>query len=543
MVNMNTFLELHYFSGGLKSQLFGSSKRPDWLPDVDLVGLHNDVFPARGEYVVEFSRHNRAGKLITWLGIYSYGIDDQFGDRANYNGVGVWLVDAIPIHASVIISHLRKICDSLVEKGPVDSVRQACIELNNQSLPSWIKDINILPITDNGIPFDTTSHPETYYIRADNSNVTSALQDISNLIERNCIIADAEIVNFSRLLYLLIDKSVEIKNIKYLKDIPESYSSTEDLINYFANSTTELKNNSIDLINQLKASFDQLANKDLAITTITEKVNQLEKENINLDNQNSELTKKINTKSDGERLEDLRNDIASLSLDPENKTKLLQSIDMLVKNRGLNLDKIDHSQNIQPTLNEIIRRLDILKINFSKHVTTFQQTTQPPINPPQEIENNINLLNIFFIVTLIAIVGFVAYVFLGNDKEKSRSEDANETYNNGISIEQYQPVEPKPIEFKITASQVRITSPTEIVMLKDNSAELGALDSTPPVYNLESGDCTLDGKDLKALPGISEEICLVKAIYNNKESEVYIKVDIPKVENKTPPSGKDKPKK
>jgi hypothetical protein len=541
---MNTFLELHYFSGGLKSQLLGASKRPDWLPDVDLVGLHNDVFPARGEYVVELSRHNRAGKLITWLGIYSYGIDDQYGDRANYNGVGVWLVDAIPIHASVIISHLRNICDLLVEKGPVDSVRQACIELNNQSLPNWIKDINILPITDNGIPFDTTSHPQTYYIRADNTNIVSTLQDISNLIERNCIIADPDIVNFSRLLYLLIDKSVEIKNIKYLTDIPDSYSSTEDLINYFASSATELKNNTINLINQLQASVDELADKSLEITTLTEKVDQLEKENLNLDNQNSELTKKINTKSDSEQLEDLRNDIASLSLDPENKAKLLQSIDKLVMNRGLNLDKIDHSQNIQPTLNEIIRRLDLLKINLSKNDTTFQQTDQPLINPPSlDVEDNINILKIFFILILIAIIGFGAYILLGNKKDMSSSEDANETYNNGIPIEQYQPVEPKPIEFKITASQVRITSPTEIVMLKDNSAELGALDSTPPVYNVEYGGCTLEGKDLKALPGISKEICLIKAIYNNKESEVYIKVDIPKVENKTSPSGKDKPKK
>ena len=217
---------------------------------------------------------------------------------------------------------------------------------------------------------------------------------------------------------------------------------------------------------------------------------------------------------------------------------------MLVMNRGLNLDKIDHSQNIQPTLNEIIRRLDLLKINLSKNDTTFQQTTQHLINPPSlEVENNINILKIFFILILIAIIGFGAYILLGNNKEKRLSEDANETYNNEIPIEQYQPVEPKPIEFKITATPERIVTLTETVTLEDNAAEIGLLESTPPVYDVLYGGCKLDGKTLTARPGTSHEICLVRAIYNDKKAETSIKVDIPRVVNETLHTEKSKSKK
>lgn len=114
-------LEVLFFSSGLKSKLYGAERRPDWLPAVDRIGLQNDVYLAPGQHVIDFSRLCRTdgGGGVGWIGIYAYG-KDLYGDRGNFCGVGVWLIDGL------VLDHRRllQVLDALL------------IPLNGASPPS-----------------------------------------------------------------------------------------------------------------------------------------------------------------------------------------------------------------------------------------------------------------------------------------------------------------------------------------------------------------------------------------------------------------------
>ena len=386
MTHTDTFIELHYYSAGLKSKIIGVNERPEWLPDLDLVGLHNDVFPAQGEYVVELSRHKRADKLITWIGVYSYGMDDRYGDRGNYNGVGVWLIDAIPIHTGLIISTLREVCDLLVQQDPVESIQQACIQIHEKYLPNYVSSINVLPVADKGIVFDVTSRSETLYIQADNKNIDSTLQNISSSIERNCIVADNDCAKFSRVLYLLLGQSVEVRNFKHLISLPESYSPTEDLITYFGKSTSELK-------------------KQLA------EVSQMKKINTKLVSQNNELSLNFNTKTSVKKiLAGLRESVTTLSIEKSHKAALLQSIDALDDSRVLEPQRNQANQDLLPYLNDIINRLDALKSNDKKNDTNKYQPVIRQVTLGKEI--SIGIGKFIFFLSLVILLALSPYFYL-----------------------------------------------------------------------------------------------------------------------------------
>ncbi len=114
-------LEVLFFSSGLKSKLYGAERRPDWLPAVDRIGLQNDIYLAPGQHVIDFSRLCRSdgGGGVGWIGIYAYG-KDLYGDRGNFCGVGVWLIDGL------VLDHRRllQVLDALL------------IPLNGASPPS-----------------------------------------------------------------------------------------------------------------------------------------------------------------------------------------------------------------------------------------------------------------------------------------------------------------------------------------------------------------------------------------------------------------------
>src|SRR5688572_2334366 len=90
-------IEALYFAGGIRSTIYGVDTRPSWLPSIENIGLHNDVYLASGEFAVELTRlafadASKPGSGVTWLGVYATATDIS-GDRGNYCCVGMWLIN------------------------------------------------------------------------------------------------------------------------------------------------------------------------------------------------------------------------------------------------------------------------------------------------------------------------------------------------------------------------------------------------------------------------------------------------------------------
>jgi hypothetical protein len=251
MFSNKSLIELHYFSGGLQTKVIGSTTRPEWLPDYDLVGLHNDVYPKSDEYVIEVSRHKRQDKYITWIGVYTSGKDLVYGDRSNYIGVGVWLINTIPSELVLIIDALYQICKKISEDGNIEGSH--CQDLLDNYLHKWIDDINILPNQTDGIPFDVSLHPETIYFRCNNNNIDASLINVSNSISMNCISIDEIIAGKSRILYLLLNPNSEFKTDTTILTLVDDINPIKLLTKYFSKSFYSLNKENSDLKEKIQS--------------------------------------------------------------------------------------------------------------------------------------------------------------------------------------------------------------------------------------------------------------------------------------------------
>jgi hypothetical protein len=251
MESTKAIVEIHHFSGGLKTNIIGVRDRPDWIPDSDQVGLHNDIYLKENEFVIEFSRHKRKDKLISWIGVYSYGKDAVYGDRANYIGVGVWLTNYIPLNSYLLVDALVKICQLLVKNGPDENVKSSCKNLldDKSFLQSWIKDITLLPRENEGIVFDVTQHPKTIYIQSTNQDINKNIKKIADSILLNCIKAEDYVKSSSRILYLLLDPSSKINNINNITTFSENPNPIKQVLEYFFKSIEDIKNHNIEINN------------------------------------------------------------------------------------------------------------------------------------------------------------------------------------------------------------------------------------------------------------------------------------------------------
>lgn len=111
------FVECHYYSSGLKSVFCGGEPRPKWLPAIDSVGLHNEVELKGDDYAVDFTRFELEDRKLSWLAVYKCSKDQDYGDRGNYCGVGIWFVDSFPTYPTKILGGLSKLCSLIQEFG------------------------------------------------------------------------------------------------------------------------------------------------------------------------------------------------------------------------------------------------------------------------------------------------------------------------------------------------------------------------------------------------------------------------------------------
>lgn len=158
------FLEVHHFRSGLEVSLVNSPTRPDWLPPTGVVQLSQSIAIRPDELVVEFSRHRRSGKLITWIGAYRAS-ETSYGNRGAYCAVGVWLVDRLPIDAFAIVSGLTVLSEKLSVGGFNEIIQDNCEKFQRNFLPLHSTFVDLTKADNIGLPYDEKGFPATLFVR------------------------------------------------------------------------------------------------------------------------------------------------------------------------------------------------------------------------------------------------------------------------------------------------------------------------------------------------------------------------------------------
>lgn len=377
MDNINLLVELHYFSGGLKTSIFGADARPNWLPAFDQVGLHNDVYLNENEFVIELSRHQRDGKFITWVGVYTSGKDAVYGDRSNYIGLGVWLVNLIPINSYLIVDALYKICKALTQNGPNQHLNEHCKQLveNKSYLQNWVSGTSILPSLDEGLVFDSSQHPETTYINCSNAIDDILIRKIADSILLNCIKADDAIKSKSRILYLLLDQSTTSEKSKQASSLSVNLYPVKLILDYF-NIYFQESRSTISSFNdrylESKKVIDHLVEKNHELEGGVERLQlqnkEIDEQKQNLINNYKELEIKhdalLKSRSPNQLLQQLRNNIQGINnSDVSQIESILNLISEIDKSMVLSTS-IDYRDN-QETVTHEVKRVsqDVIRIH------------------------------------------------------------------------------------------------------------------------------------------------------------------------------------
>ena len=403
MDNINLLVELHYFSGGLKTSIFGADARPNWLPAFDQVGLHNDVYLIENEFVIELSRHQRDGKFITWVGVYTSSKDAVYGDRSNYIGLGVWLVNLIPINSYLIVDALYKICKALTQNGPNQHLNQHCKQLveNKSYLQNWVTGTSILPSLDEGLVFDSSQHPETTYINCSNAIDDILIRKIADSILLNCIKADDAIKSKSRILYLLLDQSTTSEKSKQASPLSVNLYPVKLVLDYF-NIYLQESRLTISSFNdrylESKKVIDHLVEKNHELEGGVERLQlqnkEIDQQKQNLINNYKELKIKhdalLKSRSPNQLLQQLRNDIQGINnSDVSQIESILNLISEIDKSMVLSTS-IDYRDN-QETVTHEVKRVSQEVIRIHQGINKISQEISVDV---KNIDNRIiNLTN------------------------------------------------------------------------------------------------------------------------------------------------------
>ena len=327
MTQISPIIEIHFYSSGLKAKHIGSQPRPEWLPSFEIVGL-KDIQLDNDDYVIELSRHERENKLITWIGVWSKGVDLTAGDRgANYIGLGVWLIDVLPIESHLIVDSLVKICDQLVKEGtPSDKVQNSCNTLLNDPsyMQKWIKDINELPLVDKGLVFQKDSYLQTIYIKPKDRDLKKAIIAISESILINCVNAVADFKDKSQILYLILNPGSKADSNKAIIELSNNPNICNIWLDYISILEHSIEEKNVGLLHNV----DKLKNENQS------KSNQIKinEDNINeLNVLNKKLNEQINKKTESEQFVDLEAKIVNLIKQIEQKSTDLQSKENVVR--------------------------------------------------------------------------------------------------------------------------------------------------------------------------------------------------------------------
>lgn len=172
MNKSEAYIECHYFESGFKSKFLGK-ERPDYLPSAESVGLHNEVILRGDDYSLEVVRFN-AERKITWIGYFISSQDKDYGDRGNYCGVGVWLVNYLPIHISALIDSLAALT-SLLHNGGLSTQFEtaAQFDFRDNHLVNYLVPCDWVPKEMQGLSYSSDQYYKSKYFHLKNRDQLS----------------------------------------------------------------------------------------------------------------------------------------------------------------------------------------------------------------------------------------------------------------------------------------------------------------------------------------------------------------------------------
>lgn len=337
MSKVEAYIECHYFASGFKSVFVGADKRPNILPNADSVGLSNEIQLKSPDFAVEITRRNN-GRNLTWIGVYKASVDLDYGDRGNYCGIGVWLVDCSPIHSHILIKSLLGLCAGLENASPSKAFLSSVDEFYRDYLFKCLISNDVLPTSFIGLPYFKDRYDKNKYIRLDNGS-PNGLSLLVNSV-RSMIFAKQE-SEHNRILYIVGNSSKltvsSIDDVNPINDVSALESLFATLLSY--NSEAVIRDNAY---NQKNAD---LLNTNIELAKVNEALSLESKKSVTLIN-------------------DLKANIADL----ENKIKLTVSSNNTKMGYGqAGNAKSQSSSNDSSNLSIEINRLASLIARFEKY--------------------------------------------------------------------------------------------------------------------------------------------------------------------------------
>ncbi len=437
---MNAWIEIHHFSNGLIYEPIGTRQRPQWVPDPQLVGLHNDISPAEGEFVIEFSRHKKGEDKVIWLAVYTYGIDAVHGNRDNYIGIGIWLLNMYP-NNDVLLSLLVQYCQ-LLTREPIDVVKSHCsnIFLKQNRISSWIKPINTFP-NQEMLSFDTNSYTRPIYIKTKENSLEGFVNEISNYIFLSILGYHRIPAIHTRFLYVIlknniINESQTFESLLAIIDDNEKFDIKKAIAESFENYNIGLlsKNKNLEDTNQkisdlAKEKIESLENK---VKELTENHLQLSsrfevqtKQVTQFKNERDELSKRINKRTFADIVQDLR----AKSIHNEEFLSLINELDRtVIVTRSSEKSTLDYERQLNDIKNSIDKSANSISILPAKIQNILDKSSKTLLLKEQlysdygknsKSDKNIYLpyLNIPLIILVIVIIILISSIPSSKDIE------------------------------------------------------------------------------------------------------------------------------
>lgn len=270
----NAYIECQYFASGLKSKFFGAEKRPDFLPRSDSVGLHNEVTLKKNDFVVELLRRY-SDRQLTWIGVYVAADDADYGDRGNYCGVGAWFVDCTPVHISILIESLHKLCGILANAGINKQFEASANEFCEEYLGQYLVSNEWIPAQLVGIPFVKNGYDINKYLNI-TSDRSSAIVNLANSIHASLFARSQSEQN--RYIYIVgSDSKITVNNysvVETFNDLVKLEQSFAMLLSFNSKTAAE-DNKAIQENVKFKSSIEEANNKISNLLLQMEESNKL----------------------------------------------------------------------------------------------------------------------------------------------------------------------------------------------------------------------------------------------------------------------------
>jgi hypothetical protein len=361
MSKIEAYIECHYFASGFKSVFVGADKRPNILPNADSVGLSNEIQLKSPDFAVEITRRNN-GRNLTWIGVYKASVDLDYGDRGNYCGIGVWLVDCSPSHSHILIKSLLGLCAGLENASPSKAFLSSVNEFYRDYLFKCLISNDVLPTSVSGLPYFKDRYDNNKYIRLDNDSQSRLTFLINSL--RSMVFAKQE-SEYNRILYIIGNSSKltvsSINDVDPINDVSTLESLFASLLSY--NSESVIRDKAFDQKNgDLLNSNIELMKVNEVLSTESKKsitlVNELKAKITELENKIKISVSSVNTKSGFGQTGNAKqqfsaNDISNLSIEINRLSSLIARFENYEHNNLNNSNSsVSERFNFQEFVNE-----------------------------------------------------------------------------------------------------------------------------------------------------------------------------------------------